>query len=70
MPYVCDLTRFEIRGLSLEGGSYEFAPDAYLLMSADGSWSVANEEGEIERIGMGRDSAIAYLIDVKASYEA
>ena len=70
MAYVCDLTRAEILALTLDAGSYEFAPDAYLLVSKDGSWSVANEEGEIERIGMGLEAARLYLCWVLASYEA
>jgi hypothetical protein len=69
MAYVCDLTPAEISALPLNAGTYEIAPDTYLNISEDGTWSVSNEDGEIEKIGTVRGAIIAYLLDLRASYE-
>jgi hypothetical protein len=69
MTYAVDLTPAEIAALTLKAGTFEIAPDTYLNISENGFWSVANEDGEIDTVGLDRDGAKAYLLGLVAEYE-
>ena len=66
--YVCDLTAVEIRALTLAAGSYEIAPETVMTVFPDSTWAVA-ADGVDTDFGNDRDSAIVYLLDLRASYE-